>query len=132
MEKAGSAGFAASEKERTGISSLKVGFNKVFGYYLEISKANLHLAPPDYIRKQTLVNGERYITEDLKRKEGEVLGAEEKRVALEQDIFEAVRTKISFENKRIRETTDCYRSNRRLGRSCRNGGTKPLYVPRNQ
>ncbi len=99
-------GFAASEKERTGISSLKVGFNKVFGYYLEISKANLHLAPPDYIRKQTLVNGERYITEDLKRKEGEVLGAEEKRVALEQDIFETIRTKISLENQRIRETTD--------------------------
>ena len=100
------AGFAASEKERTGINSLKVGFNKVFGYYIEISKSNLHLAPTDYIRKQTLVNGERYITEDLKRKEGEVLGAEEKRVALEHDIFEEIRTKISFENQRIRETTD--------------------------
>ncbi len=100
------AGFAASEKERTGISSLKVGFNKVFGYYMEISKANLHLAPADYIRKQTLVNGERYITEDLKRKEGEVLGAEEKRVALENSIFEEIRTKISLENQRIRETTD--------------------------
>ena len=100
------AGFAASEKERTGINSLKVGFNKVFGYYIEISKANLNLAPEDYIRKQTLVNGERYITEALKRKEGEVLGAEEKRVALEFEIFEETRSRISLENQRIRETTE--------------------------
>ena len=100
------AGFAASEKERTGINSLKVGFNKVFGYYIEISKANLNLAPEDYIRKQTLVNGERYITEALKRKEGEVLGAEEKRVALELEIFEEIRSRISLENQRIRETTE--------------------------
>jgi len=100
------AGFAASEKERTGINSLKVGFNRVFGYYIEISKANLNLVPKDYIRKQTLVNGERYITEDLKRKEGEVLGAEEKRVALELEIFEEIRSKISLENQRIRETTE--------------------------
>jgi len=98
------AGFARSEQERTGISSLKVGFNKVFGYYLEISRANLHLAPADYIRKQTLVNGERYITEDLKVKEGEVLGAEEKRVELELNIFEEVRGKIALENGRIKET----------------------------
>ncbi len=100
------AGFAASEKERTGINSLKVGFNKVFGYYIEISKANLNLVPEDYIRKQTLVNGERYITEDLKQKEGEVLGAEEKRVALEFEIFEEIRSSISAENRRIRDTTD--------------------------
>jgi DNA mismatch repair protein MutS len=100
------AGFAASEKERTGINSLKVGFNKVFGYYIEISKANLNLVPEDYIRKQTLVNGERYITEALKRKEGEVLGAEEKRVALELEIFEEIRSRISLENQRIRETTE--------------------------
>ena len=100
------AGFAASEKERTGINSLKVGFNKVFGYYIEISKANLNMVPEDYIRKQTLVNGERYITEDLKRKEGEVLGAEEKRVALEFEIFEQIRSNISAENRRIRETTE--------------------------
>ncbi len=100
------AGFAATEKERTGISSLKVGFNKVFGYYIEISKANLNLVPEDYIRKQTLVNGERYITEDLKQKEGEVLGAEEKRVALEFEIFEEIRSRISMENRRISETTE--------------------------
>jgi len=100
------AGFARSEQKRTGISSLKVGFNRVFGYYIEISKSNLHLAPADYIRKQTLVNGERYITEDLKVKEGEVLGAEEKRVGLELNIFEEVRGKIALENRRIKETAE--------------------------
>ena len=100
------AGFARSEQKRTGISSLKVGFNRVFGYYIEISKSNLHLAPADYIRKQTLVNGERYITEALKVKEGEVLGAEEKRVELELNIFEEVRGKIALENRRIKETAE--------------------------
>jgi len=96
--------FARSEQERTGISSLKVGFNKVFGYYIEVSKANMHLVPADYIRKQTLANGERYITEALKAKEGEVIGAEEKRNQLEADIFEAIRQKIALENQRIQET----------------------------
>jgi len=100
------AGFARSEQKRTGISSLKVGFNRVFGYYIEISKSNLHLAPADYIRKQTLVNGERYITEDLKVKEGEVLGAEEKRAELELNIFEEIRGKIALENRRIKETAE--------------------------
>ncbi len=98
--------FASAEKERTGISSLKVGFNKVFGYYIEISKPNLHLVPSDYIRKQTLVNGERYITEALKTKEGEVLGAEEKRAELESRIFEKVLGSIAAENQRIKETAD--------------------------
>jgi len=95
--------FARSEQEKTGISSLKVGFNKVFGYYIEVTKANLHLVPDDYIRKQTLANGERYITEALKVKEGEVLSAEEKRVELEGEIFEGIRTKIvALENQRVR------------------------------
>ncbi|MGM0426787.1 MAG: DNA mismatch repair protein MutS [Thermodesulfobacteriota bacterium] len=98
--------FASTEKKRTGISSLKVGFNKVFGYYIEVSKPNLHLVPSDYIRKQTLVNGERYITEALKAKEGEVLGAEEKRVQLEHEIFERVREQVAGENRRIKETAD--------------------------
>ncbi|MDQ1336703.1 MAG: mismatch repair protein MutS, partial [Thermodesulfobacteriota bacterium] len=96
--------FARSEQERTGISSLKVGFNKVFGYYIEVTKANLHLVPDDYIRKQTLTHGERYITEALKVKEEEVLGAEEKRIELEGDIFEGIRKKIATENQRLRET----------------------------
>ncbi|MFO7601393.1 MAG: DNA mismatch repair protein MutS [Candidatus Desulfacyla sp.] len=96
--------FARSEQQKTGISSLKVGFNKVFGYYIEVTKSNLHLVPDDYIRKQTLANGERYITEALKVKEGEVLGAEEKRVELEGEIFEGIRKKIALENQRVTET----------------------------
>jgi DNA mismatch repair protein MutS len=95
--------LAASEQRRTGISSLRVGFNRVFGYYIEITKANLHLVPPDYIRKQTLANGERFITEQLKEYEDLVLGAEEKRVALEYEIFETVRKKVALENRRIKE-----------------------------
>ncbi len=96
--------FAALEQKRTGISSLKVGFNKVFGYYVQISKPNLHLVPPDYIRKQTLVNGERYITESLKAMEEQVLGAEERRVEMELEIFEKIREKIASNNQRIKET----------------------------
>ena len=98
------ADLAAAEQKRTGISSLKVGYNRVFGYYIEISKANLHLVPPDYIRKQTLANGERYVTEKLKEYEDLVLGAEEKRVALEFEIFEEVRRRVAIENQRIGET----------------------------
>ena len=75
------------ERERTGINSLKVGFNRVFGYYLEITKANLGQVPQHYIRKQTLVNGERYITPELKEKEELILAAEEKIFALEAELF---------------------------------------------
>ncbi|MCX6834348.1 MAG: DNA mismatch repair protein MutS, partial [candidate division Zixibacteria bacterium] len=75
------------ERERTGIASLKVGFNRVFGYYLEITKANLRQVPEHYIRKQTLVNGERYITPELKEKEELILAAEEKIFALEAELF---------------------------------------------
>jgi len=98
--------FAVTEQERTGISRLKVGFNKVFGYYIEISKANLHLTPPDYIRKQTLVNGERFITEALKDKEQQVLGAEEKRVKLEFEIFDRIRKQVALEDKRTKNTAE--------------------------
>jgi DNA mismatch repair protein MutS len=98
------ADLAAAEQKRTGISSLKVGYNRVFGYYIEISKANLHLVPSDYIRRQTLANGERYVTEKLKEFEDLVLGAEEKRVALEFEIFEEVRSQVALENRRIQET----------------------------
>jgi DNA mismatch repair protein MutS len=96
--------LAAAEQKRTGISSLKIGYNRVFGYYIEVSKANLHLVPPDYIRKQTLANGERYVTGQLKEYEDLVLGAEEKRVVLEQEIFEQIRQKVAVENSRIKET----------------------------
>ncbi|MBW3022386.1 DNA mismatch repair protein MutS, partial [Candidatus Woesearchaeota archaeon] len=85
----------AKEKQRTGISSLRVGFNKVFGYYITISKANLHLVPQDYIRKQTLVNAERFITPELKDQESMILGAEEKINALEYDLFQEIIKKIS-------------------------------------
>jgi DNA mismatch repair protein MutS len=97
------ADLAASEQKRTGISSLKVGYNRVFGYFIEVSKANLHLVPSDYIRKQTLANAERFVTEKLKEYEELVLGAEEKRVALEYVIFEQIRQRVALENRRIRE-----------------------------
>ncbi|MFH1259760.1 MAG: DNA mismatch repair protein MutS [Elusimicrobiota bacterium] len=82
------------ERERTGIKSLKVGFNNIFGYYLEISSSNLHLAPPDYIRKQTMTNAERFITAELKEKESLILGAEEKSIALEYQIFQEVSRQV--------------------------------------
>jgi DNA mismatch repair protein MutS len=85
----------AKERERTGIGSLKVGYNKVFGYYLEVSKANLDRVPPDYIRKQTLVNAERYVTEDLKERESEILRAEERAGALEEEIFRRIRSQVA-------------------------------------
>ena len=102
--KAWIAGLAASEQERTGISTLKIGYNRVFGYYIEISKSNLHLVPPDYIRKQTLVNGERYFTESLKEYEERMLGSEERRMELEYKIFEQIRENVALENQRIIET----------------------------
>jgi DNA mismatch repair protein MutS len=85
----------AHERRRTGIKSLKVGYNQVFGYYIEVSKANLGLVPKDYIRKQTLTNGERYITDSLKEREVAILRASEQRMALEYDLFIAIRTRIA-------------------------------------
>lgn len=79
--------FENREKERTGIRTLKVGFNRVFGYYIEISKANLGLVPPEYIRKQTLVNAERFISLELKEQEEKILGARERLYELEYDLF---------------------------------------------
>ena len=96
--------LARKEQERTGISKLKIGYNKIFGYYIEISKSNLHMVPEDYIRKQTLVNGERYITESLKEYEEKVIGAEEKRVELEFKLFEDIRSRIALENRRVKDT----------------------------
>lgn len=77
----------ARERERSGVKSLKVGFNQVFGYYIEISRANVHLVPADYVRKQTLVNAERYISDELKQLETKLLGAEERLSQLESAIF---------------------------------------------
>jgi len=92
------------ERQRTGISSLKVKFNSVFGYYLEISKANLHLAPADYDRKQTLVNAERFTTPELKEYEAKILDAQEKIVDIERRLFAELRASIAAEAKRIRQT----------------------------
>ena len=92
------------ERQRTGIGSLKVKFNSVFGYYLEISKANLHLAPPDYERKQTLVNAERFTTPELKEYEAKVLDAQEKMVEIERRLFAELRAAIAAEARRIRQT----------------------------
>lgn len=80
----------AKEKAKTGINSLKIGYNKIFGYYIEITKANLHMVPDDYIRKQTLVNGERFITSELKEYESKVLGSEEKLKHLEYQLFQEI------------------------------------------
>ncbi|MCU1269292.1 MAG: mismatch repair protein MutS [Acidobacteriaceae bacterium] len=92
------------ERERTGISSLKVRFNSVFGYYLEVSKANLHLIPTNYERRQTLVNAERFTTPELKEYEAKILDAEEKIVEIERRIFSELRASIAGEARRIRQT----------------------------
>jgi len=92
------------ERGRTGIGSLKVKFNSIFGYYIEISKANLHLVPQDYDRKQTLVGAERFTTPELKEYEGKILDAQEKIVEIERRLFATLRTAIAGEAKRIRQT----------------------------
>jgi len=92
------------ERERTGIASLKVKFNSVFGYYIEISKANLQNAPTDYERKQTLVNAERFTTPELKEYESKILDAQEKIVEIERRLFAGLRSAIAAEAKRIRQT----------------------------
>jgi DNA mismatch repair protein MutS len=92
------------ERGRTGISSLKVKFNSIFGYYIEISKPNLHLAPQDYQRKQTLVNAERFTTPELKEYEAKILDAQEKIVEIERRLFAELRTTIAAEARRIRQT----------------------------
>src|SRR5713226_3365468 len=92
------------ERERTGIGSLKVKFNSIFGYYIEISKANLHLSPADYERKQTLVNAERFTTPELKEYESKILDAQEKIVEIERRLFADLRSAVAGEAKRIRQT----------------------------
>ena len=94
----------ARERERTGIASLKVRFNSIFGYYIEVSKANLRLAPADYERKQTLVNAERFTTPELKELEAKILDAEERSHTLERDLFLATRRQVANEARRIRQT----------------------------
>lgn len=89
------------EKKKTGIRSLKVGFNKVFGYYLDVTKSNIHLVPDDYIRKQTLANSERYFTPELKDIEAKILGAQEKVVQLEYQLFQDIKNQVLAQINRI-------------------------------
>jgi len=97
------ADYEVRERARTGIGSLKVRYNKVFGYFIEVSKANLALVPDDYVRKQTLVNAERFITEELKNFEEQVLQADEKRRELEERLYEALRVWVAERSERILE-----------------------------
>jgi DNA mismatch repair protein MutS len=92
------------ERGRTGIASLKVRYNRVFGYYIEISKSNLHAVPADYLRKQTIAGGERFITPALKEYEEKVLGADERILERELDLFERLRTAVGGEAPRIQAT----------------------------
>ena len=94
------------EKQETGIKNLKVGYNKIFGYYIEVSKSNLNLVPDRYVRKQTLANGERFITEELKNLESQILGAQEKLVSLEYNLFIDIRNNISEQIERIQQTAN--------------------------
>ncbi|HIJ79657.1 MAG: DNA mismatch repair protein MutS [Desulfobulbaceae bacterium] len=94
-------GLEARERQRTGISNLKIGFNKVFGYFLEVSKGQVGKVPEDYIRKQTLVNAERYITPELKEFENKVSGAQERRLDLEYRLFTAIRATVAAQSSRI-------------------------------
>jgi DNA mismatch repair protein MutS len=94
----------ADEIAATGITSLKVRFNSVFGYYLEVTKSNLDKVPPHYIRKQTIANGERYITPELKEMEGKILGAEERSVKLEYELFQRVREEVLAQMVTIQQT----------------------------
>ena len=94
----------AQEKERTGIKNLKVGYNRVFGYYIEVSKAYKGDVPEHYVRKQTLANAERYITQELKELEARVLGAKERVVALEYQLFQEIRGRVAEQLHRIQAT----------------------------
>lgn len=100
------ASIEEAERKRTGIQRLKVGYNRVFGYYIEVSNASKDLVPREYIRKQTLTNCERYITEELKEMEGRVLGARDRIVKLEYDLFEDIRKKVAACQSRVQKTAD--------------------------
>lgn len=92
------------ERERTGIPKLKIGYNRVFGYYIEVSRANSEAVPENYVRKQTLANSERYITDELKQLESTVLGAQERLAGLEYDVFVEVRDRIAAEVHRVQRS----------------------------
>ena len=97
-------GIEAAEKEKTGIRNLRIGYNRVFGYYLEVSKGQIDLVPDSYIRKQTLVNCERYITQELKELENTILTASERATALEYELFCALREQVAANAERVQRT----------------------------
>jgi DNA mismatch repair protein MutS len=98
------AGLEQREKQRTGIKSLKVGYNRVFGYYIEISRANINLAPADYIRKQTLAEAERFFTPELKEYESLILNSQEKMISLESDLFRQVCQQVAASGDQVLST----------------------------
>ncbi len=98
------AAMEARERQKTGISSLKVKFNQVFGYFIEVTNANLHLVPANYMRKQTLVNCERFVTEELQQYEEKVLGAEERIAVLEKELYVQVRKSVAIQGLRVQTT----------------------------
>jgi DNA mismatch repair protein MutS len=100
------ANFQQKERERSGIKSLKVGYNKVFGYYIEVTNANSSQVPDDYIRKQTMSNAERFFTPELKEKESLILTANEKAIALEYEIFTEIVQTLSAHSKELQETAE--------------------------
>ena len=100
------AGLEKKERQRTGIRTLRVGYNKVFGYYVEVSKSNLSRVPDSYIRKQTLVNGERYVTEELKKYESLILDAQEKVEVLETSIFRQLCSQVAADSEKVRSLAE--------------------------
>ena len=96
--------FQQKERDRTGIKSLKVGYNKVFGYYLEVTKANISQVPDDYIRKQTMTNAERFYTPELKERESAILSADEKMVALEYELLTELNSIVASHSRQLQET----------------------------
>ena len=100
------ASLQQQEIDRTGITSLKVGYNKVFGYYIEVTKPNVHLVPEDYQRKQTLVNAERYVTPALKEREEEIVNAEESMMELEYELFQELRREVCKQTSRIQKDAE--------------------------
>jgi DNA mismatch repair protein MutS len=96
----------ASEREKTGIRNLKIGYNRVFGYYIEVSKSNLSAVPESFIRKQTLANAERFITEELKSMEDTILGAQQRLMTLEYELFTDIRNRVAEHAQRLYATAD--------------------------
>ena len=116
------------ERKRTGIASLKIRYNQVFGFYIEISKTNLHLAPVDYERKQTLVNAERFTSSELKEHEQKVLSAEERVLAIERRLYAEIREGIAREAGRLRRTASAIAQVDVLGEFCADCGYAELHA----